>query len=123
MYKLNIISTNKEKVSIIVFSIITLIIGIKAIYMLALHLISESLLGRWLLENINYLFFGVFLVTIYFIITGVYYYRVKIDPYVIDITSYSIVFSSIKSRKFIDISHAMLVGYFFLIDNFLLIKH
>tara|TARA_B110000444_G_C18797671_1_gene575762 strand:+ start:72 stop:368 length:297 start_codon:yes stop_codon:yes gene_type:complete len=44
--------------------------------------------------------------------TGVYYYRFKIDSYIIKITSYHIS-SFIRDRTFIDISHEMLVEYTF----------
>ena len=49
----------------------------------------------------------------YFIITGVYYYRIKIDSSVVYVTAYRIIFSSIKTRDLIDISHDTLVDYTF----------
>ena len=49
----------------------------------------------------------------YFIITGVYYYRIKIDSSVVYITTYRIIFSSIKTRDFLDILHDRLVDYTF----------
>ena len=113
MHRINLISTNKWRASIIIFLIITLAIAVITIYIFILYLIPESAIGRYILENIYYMFIVVFSIIMYFIITGVYYYRIKIDSSVVSITTYRIIFSSIKTRDFLDILHDRLVDYTF----------
>jgi hypothetical protein len=43
----------------------------------------------------------------------VYYYNIKIDSYVIQITSFRPVFDFFNEKDYVDISHAMLVNFTF----------
>ena len=78
--------TNKNKAILltlikIIFFVFTIIIPLVSLY-----LIPQSKIGSWLFANI-YLVYCMFPVLIYFIYTGVYFYHVKIDAYIISITS------------------------------------
>ena len=49
----------------------------------------------------------------YFSYTGIYYYKIKVDPYVIDITTYRTISGLFKKKDFVDIPHTMLTDYTF----------
>ena len=49
----------------------------------------------------------------YFIISGIYYYKCKIDLYVIHFISYSIFFDFFRTKDFVDINHEMLIDFAF----------
>ena len=113
MHRINLISTNKWIANIIIFLIIIITIAVITSYIVVLYLIPESVIGKYILENIYYIFFVVFSIIMYFIITGLYYYRIKIDSSVVYITAYRIIFFSTKPRNFLDISHTMLSDFCF----------
>jgi hypothetical protein len=113
MHRINLISTNKFWFSIIIFLIIALVIGVIAIYTFSVYLFSESAIGKYILEYIHYIFILVSSIIIYFSITGIYYYRLAINSYVIQHSSSDVLFSLIKSHDFLDISHDMLQDYSF----------
>ena len=118
MHRINLISTNKFWFSIIIFLIIALVIGVIAIYTFTVYLFPESVIGKYILENIYSIFILVFSIIIYFSITGVYYYRLTINSYVIQNSSGDVLSSLIKSNDFLDISHDMLHDYSFFNRSF-----
>jgi len=52
-------------------------------------------------------------VILYFIFVGTFYYKVNIDPYVIQITSYKVLLDLFKKKDYVDIPHTMLRDYSF----------
>ena len=52
-------------------------------------------------------------VILYFIFVGTFYYKVNIDPYVIQITSYKVLLDLFKKKDYVDIPHTMLKNYSF----------
>ena len=50
---------------------------------------------------------------IYFIATGIYYYKFKIDYYVIHFSSYNVFFDLFSAKDYIDINHDMLLDFEF----------
>lgn len=52
-------------------------------------------------------------VIFYFIFIGTFYYNVKIDSYVIKITSYRVSLNLFKKKDYVDIPHTMLRDYSF----------
>ena len=58
-------------------------------------------IGYFFSQNIIYSLITV-LVLLYFIIGGVYYYHVKIDAYVIQVTSYRVVVGLLKEKDYIE---------------------
>ena len=112
MRKINLKVTNKNKAILGTLFIVLFATSSILIPLILIYLIPQSGLGHYFLDNINYLFISI-LGLIYFVITGFYYYKIKIDPYVIDITSYRTVSSFFKKKDFVDIAHTMLSDYSF----------
>ena len=52
-------------------------------------------------------------VILYFMFVGTFYYKVNIDPYVIQITSYKVLLDLFKKKDYVDIPHTMLRDYSF----------
>ena len=112
MRKINLKVTNKNKAILGTFFIALFATSSILLPLILIYLIPQSGLGHYFLDNINYLFISI-LGLIYFIITGFYYYKIKIDPYVIDITSYRTLSGFFKKKDFVDIAHNMLSDYSF----------
>jgi hypothetical protein len=77
-----------------------------------IHYFSLSGIGYFFSENILYSIVSGGII-LYFAITGIYYYRVNINPYMIKVQSYRVVFELFKTKDYIDIPHSMLVGFRF----------
>ena len=112
MPKIKFISTNRRRASlvtllIIAFSLITILFPL-----LLIRLIPESGIGNYLLEHLYYGYITIPII-LYFIYRGIYYYKIKIDSYVIDVRSYRTISGIFKSPNYIDISHAMLSDFSF----------
>ena len=52
-------------------------------------------------------------VILYFIFVGTFYYKVNIDPYVIQVTSHRLLLDFFKKKAYVDIPHIMLRDYAF----------
>ena len=91
MPRIKLISTNK-KITLLITMII-IVFGLMTILfpLFLLHLIPQSGMGYFLVEHLyyGYIFIPIML---YFIYTGVYFYKIKIDSYVIDRFSLFIMF-------------------------------
>ena len=112
MHKINIKSSNKSKATIVtlliaIFGCITFLLPIILIY-----LIPQSGVGNYFYDHINYAFLSL-PVIMYFSYTGIYYYKIKVDPYIIDITAYRTISGLLKKKDFVDIPHTMLADYAF----------
>ena len=112
MHKINIKSSNKSKaliatLLIAIFGCITFLLPIILVY-----LIPQSGIGHYFYDHINYAFLS-FPVIMYFSYTGIYYYKIKVDPYVIDITTYRTISALLKKKDYVDIPHTMLTDYTF----------
>ena len=112
MHKINLKLTNGKKVTlatllITFFGFTTILLPLQLIY-----IIPQSGLGNYFLDHIHYAFITV-PILIYFAVTGVYFYKIKIDPYIINITSYRTISGFFQKVDFVDISHAMLSDYSF----------
>ena len=109
--------TNKHKAILLTIIIITFFIFTIIIPLVSLYLIPQSKIGSWLFANI-YLVYCMFPVLIYFMYTGVYFYHVKIDAYIISITSFRTISSFFTNKSYVDISHLMLEDYKFISKKF-----
>ena len=112
MHKINIKSSNKSNaiiatLLIAIFGCITFLLPIILIY-----LIPQSGIGHYFYDHINYAFLSL-PVIMYFSYAGIYYYKIKVDPYVIDITTYRTISALFKKKDFVDIPHTMLTDYTF----------
>ena len=110
MYRKQLIATNKNTVNfiillIVLFGFITILFPLVLMY-----IVPQSGIGNYFFNNLIYVFISV-LVPIYFVYTGIYYYKIKIDSYVINITSYRKIAILFQRNDFIDIPHNMLKGY------------
>ena len=112
MHKINLKATNRNKATITTLLIFLFSFNTILLPLILINIIPESGVGHYIFDHVNYAFISVPII-IYFMITGVYYYRIKIDPYVIDITSYRTISGIFKKQDFIDISHNMLKDYSF----------
>jgi len=52
-------------------------------------------------------------VLLYFILVGTYSCKIKINPYIVQITSYRMVIGFLRPRNYIDIAHSMVKDYSF----------
>jgi len=121
MHRLNLIKTNRNIVNLA--TLLIAFFGFTTILfpLLLMYVIPQSGLGNYFLDHVNYAFISV-PILVYFVITGVYYYRIKIDPYIIDITSYRTISGFFQKNDYVDVSHAMLKDYSFFNRPFTLNK-
>jgi len=121
MRKINLKLTNRKKVT--VATLLITFFGFTTIFfpLVLMYIIPQSGIGYYFSYYINYVFISV-PILLYFAVTGVYYYKIKIDPYVIDITSYRTVSGFFQKKDFVDIAHTMLKDYSFFDRPFTLNK-
>ena len=112
MHKINLQSSNTERAIIMTILIVAFVFVTVIIPLLLVDYFPNSLVGNYLLTNIDFIFVAI-PILFYFIYTGVYIYKIKIDPYVINITSYRTITSIFHNSDYIDISHLMLQEYQF----------
>ena len=94
-------------VIVFLFGIFTIIVPLVFVYML-----PNAGIAYYITQYQNYFLFTI-PIFIYFIINGVFVYEVKIDSYVIQITSNRTITGFLNPRNYIDISHKMLKDYSF----------
>ena len=109
--------TNKNKAIILTVIIIIFFVFTILLPLVSLYLIPQSKIGSWLFSNI-YLVYCMFPVLVYFIYTGIYFYQVKIDAYIISVTSFRTISSFFTNKSYVDISHLMLEDYKFISKEF-----
>ena len=112
MPKIKLISTNRKTVILITLTII--VFGLMTILfpLLLLRLIPQSGIGHYLLKHSHYGYFSL-PIMIYTIYTGVYFYKIKIDSYIIDIRSRRTISGIFKQPNYVDIAHTMLSDFSF----------
>ena len=118
MSRVNLKSTNR-KVSITT-TLIIIIYGIIAVKipLFLVNLIPQSAVGRYFNEHI-FIFTAIYLVIIfYFLIVGCYNYYIKIDAYVMYISSFRTVFGLLKAKNCIEVPHDNLRQFSFFNHSF-----
>ena len=112
MPKIKLISTNRKKS--ILITLLIIVFGLATIFfpLLLMHFIPQSGIGNYLSEHLyyGYLFISVLL---YFFYTGINFYKIKIDAYIIDVRSCRIILGIFKPLNYIDVSHSMLMEFSF----------
>ena len=93
---------------IIIYGIISFFIPLFLI-----KIFPQSSLGNYFMEHIFILMVIYLIISIYFIITGCYYCYLKIDAYVLYITSYRTISGLFKAKNYIEFPHDMLIGFSF----------
>ena len=112
MPRINLKSDNK-KVSMTatflttLFGIITFVIP-----SVFINIIPQSEIGNYFINNI-YFHYAILPIILYILITGFYYYSIKIDVYIMNITSYRTISGLLKVRNYIEMPHDMLKQFAF----------
>ena len=112
MHKINLKFHNKTKIIyflgfLFFFFFIAILIPLGVI-----NYFSFSGISNFFMENLIFgLISGVIL--LYFTIIGQYYYTIKIDAYIIQVTSYRPILEFFKEKDYVDIPHTMLADYAF----------
>ena len=112
MPSVNLKSTNR-KVSILATSL-TILFGviIFVIPSLLINIIPQSAIGNHFINHIYYAY-SILPIILYIIITGFYYYSIKIDAYIMHITSYRTITGLLKVKNYIEVPHNMLRQFSF----------
>ena len=112
MHRINLKLDNKTRIILFIgvlffFFLIAVVIPLGFI-----NYFSFSGISHFFMENLIFgLISGVIL--LYFTIIGQYYYTIKIDAYIIQVTSYRPILEFFKEKDYVDIPHTMLADYAF----------
>ena len=112
MPKLNLKSTNR-RVSMLA-TLLTILFGIVTFIIpsLLINFIPESTIGNYF-ANHTYYAYLILPIILYIIVTGFYFYSIKIDTYIMHITSYRTISGLLKARNYIELPHDMLRQFSF----------
>ena len=112
MPKINLKLTN-WKVSMFA-TFLTLLFGIITFIIpsLVINFIPQSALGNFFVNHTYYVY-AILPIILYITITGFYYYSIKIDAYIMNITSFRTISGLLKARNYIEVPHDMLRYYSF----------
>ena len=96
----------------ILFGIIIFVIPL-----LLVNIIPQSAIGNHFINHIYYAY-SILPIILYIIITGFYYYSIKIDTYIIYVTSSRTISGLFMSKNYIEVPHDMFVGFSFFNRSF-----
>ena len=107
------LKSNNKKVSMIA-TFLTVIFGILLFIIpsVLINIIPQSALASYLNSHIYYAY-AILPVILYIVITGFYFYSIKIDTYIMHITSYRTISGLLKAKNYIEVPHDMLRSYSF----------
>ena len=112
MPKLNLKSTNRRVSMLATLLTILFVIVTFIIPSLLINFIPESTVGNYL-SNHTYYAYLILPIVLYIIVTGFYFYSIKIDTYIMHITSYRTISGLLKARNYIELPHDMLRQFSF----------
>ena len=112
MNKINIKYNNRIKSVILNSFLFLLTFSTLIIPALFINFLPTSGVGHFFFNNLNYSLITIPILS-FFIFTGTYVYNIKIDPYIVNITSLRMFTGFLKPRNYIDIAHTMLIDYSF----------
>ena len=112
MRKIKLVSYNKNKAVVMTFMIVIFTLITIIIPSLFVKYIPQSIVGTYLSGNTDFIFISI-PILVYFIYTGVFIHFIRIDPYIINISSCRSISSIFFRKNYIDISHLMLIEYAF----------
>ena len=98
---------------------LTILFGI-TIFVIPLFLantIPQSSIGNFFINHIYYAL-SILPIILYIIITGFYYYSIKIDTYIMYVTSSRTISGLFMSKNYIEVPHDMFVGFSFFNRSF-----
>jgi len=112
MPKINLKSNNR-KISMFA-TFLTFLFGIIMFFfpLLVVFFIPQSAIGNYFIDHIYYTFL-ILPIIFYIIITGFYCYSIKIDVYIMHITSFRTLSGLLIRRNYIEVPHDMLKQYSF----------
>ena len=79
---------------------------------LLINIIPQSSIGNYFNNQIYYAY-AILPIILYITITGFYYYSIKIDTYIMHITSYRTISGLLKVKNYIELPHEMLRKFSF----------
>ena len=107
------LQSNNRKVSITATSL-TVIFGVIILIfpLLLVNIIPQSVIANYLIKQINYAYVSLPII-LYIAITGIYYYSIKIDTYIMHITSFRTLSGFLNVKNYIEVPHDMLRQFSF----------
>ena len=112
MYKERLLLENKKATVLLILGLVGFFIFSVLIPIWFINYLGLSGVGHFFSDNIVYCLISIFIL-FYFIIAGVYYYKINIDPYVIQVISFRPIVHFFNLRDYVDIPHSMLSSYSF----------
>ncbi len=112
MCKKRLLLENKQATLLLIFGLLGLFVFSILIPLWFINYLGLSGIGHFFSENIVFSLFSIFIL-FYFMIAGVYYYKINIDPYVVQVTSFRPIVHFFNLRDYVDIPHSMLSSYSF----------
>ena len=112
MPSINLKSTNRKVSMLATFLIILFGVIIFVIPSLLINIIPQSTIGNYFINHIYYAY-SILPILLYIIITGFYYYSIKIDAYIMHITSYRTITGLLKVKNYVELPHDMLRQFSF----------
>jgi hypothetical protein len=103
---------NKNETFILILGLVFLFIFSILVPFWFINYLELSGIGHFFSDNIIFPLFSI-VILFYFILVGVYYYKINIDAYVVQVTSFRPIINFFKSKDYVDISHSMLISYTF----------
>ena len=112
MNKLNIKYNNRIKLVILNSFLLFLTFSTLIIPVLFINLLPTSGVGHFFFNNLSYSLITIPILS-FFIFTGTFVYKIKIDSYIVQITSLRMLIGFLRPRDYIDIAHTMVKDYSF----------
>jgi len=112
MPKINFKSNNRNVSMSATFLTILFGIIIFVIPLLLVNIIPQSSIGNFFINHIYYAH-SILPIILYIIITGFYYYSIKIDTYIMYITSYRTISGLLMVKNYVELPHDMLRQFSF----------
>jgi len=117
MPKINFKSNNRNVSMSATFLTILFGIIIFVIPLLLVNIIPQSSIGNFFINHIYYAH-SILPIILYIIITGFYYFSIKIDAYIMYVTSSRTISGLFMSKNYIEVPHDMFVGFSFFNRSF-----
>jgi len=112
MNKLNIKYNNRIKLVILNSFLLFLTFSTLIIPVLFINLLPTSGVGHFFFNNLSYSLITIPILS-FFIFTGTFVYKIKIDPYIVQMTSFRMLIGFLRPKDYIDIAHSMVKDYSF----------
>ena len=112
MNKLNVKYNNRIKLVILNSFLLFLTFSTLIIPVLFINLLPTSGVGHFFFNNLSYSLITIPILS-FFIFTGTFVYKIKIDPYIVQMTSFRMLIGFLRPKDYIDIAHSMVKDYSF----------